>query len=169
MTKWAHRALFRVATVLSVLLLCVYGVSFWYCPVYETPISRAGTQDRATLIDGSLWLASHKLWSPEFSAGLDLYVVPHNLAEPPESATLWITSVWRGGSTMSTHTKRGFPLWPIAGLSLGIITYQAIRHFRRARVGKCRCGYSLEGLTTNTCPECGRTLKNPCSNSPPSA
>lgn len=32
-----------------------------------------------------------------------------------------------------------------------------------------RCGYSLEGLTTNTCPECGRTLKNPCTSSPPSA
>ena len=23
---------------------------------------------------------------------------------------------------------------------------------------KCLCGYSLVGLTTNTCPECGRTL-----------
>lgn len=34
---------------------------------------------------------------------------------------------------------------------------------------KCLCGYSLEGLTTNTCPECGRTLKGSCSSSPPSA
>ena len=34
---------------------------------------------------------------------------------------------------------------------------------------RCLCGYSLEGLTTNTCPECGRTLKNPCTSLPPSA
>ncbi len=169
MTKWAHRALVRVAAVLSVLLLCVYAVSFWYYPVYETPISRAGTQGRATLINGSLWLASHKLWSPELSAGQDLYFVPYNFAEPPESATLWITSVWRGGSTMSTHTARGLPLWPAVVISLGVLTFQVIHLLRRSRIGRCLCGYSLTGLTTNTCPECGRTLKNPCTSSPPNA
>jgi hypothetical protein len=34
---------------------------------------------------------------------------------------------------------------------------------------ECLCGYSLADLTTNTCPECGRSITKPCTNSPPSA
>jgi len=40
---------------------------------------------------------------------------------------------------------------------------------RAKKRGECLCGYSLVGLTTDTCPECGRTISNPCTSSPPNA
>lgn len=39
----------------------------------------------------------------------------------------------------------------------------------RLKITCRKCGYPIAGLTTNTCPECGRTITKPCSNSPQSA
>ena len=53
------------------------------------------------------------------------------------------------------------PLWPVPAFFLGsaavwwrVALIEKRRHF-------CICGYALAGLTSDTCPECGRAIKKP--------
>ena len=59
----------------------------------------------------------------------------------------------------------------LAAFSIGLLLDHNpwLKRHLAAKRGTCLCGYPFEGLTTNTCPECGRTLKDSCSSSPPSA
>jgi hypothetical protein len=55
-------------------------------------------------------------------------------------------------------------IWP-TGLLFAWCTPWAIARYKRTirtRTGRCRrCGYSLRGLTSHRCPECGTTFRDP--------
>lgn len=70
------------------------------------------------------------------------------------SASSYITK--GGGSSGSYIRYRFHTLWP-CGLLVGISLILWIRTRFVIHHGRCaNCDYSLEGLTSTTCPECGR-------------
>jgi hypothetical protein len=55
-----------------------------------------------------------------------------------------------------------FPLWVVAvlpGTVMGVWGFLSRRRVARLRAqGRCACGYSLQGLVSDRCPECGTKL-----------
>jgi hypothetical protein len=60
----------------------------------------------------------------------------------------WFSIEWK-----TTGKSIGFPA--ILPFILFTLIF-ALTFIRRRKPGHCRCGYSLEGLTSEKCPECGR-------------
>lgn len=58
-------------------------------------------------------------------------------------------------------TELQLPLWIPSACALTAAGFVWIWHFRHRDDHACRCGYALAGLTSDTCPECGRTIKKP--------
>jgi DNA-directed RNA polymerase subunit RPC12/RpoP len=51
-----------------------------------------------------------------------------------------------------------YALVPMLIVSVVLAVRDVRRYIRSRRQGCRRCGYALEGLTSNTCPECGSTI-----------
>jgi hypothetical protein len=63
--------------------------------------------------------------------------------------TVWFNIIFRPDRTSI--------VFPAALPCLGFVFLFGLTFVtRRRKPGYCRCGYSLEGLTSETCPECGR-------------
>ena len=60
-----------------------------------------------------------------------------------------------GNPTGPTY-EISIPLVYVSLILSSLSVWMWIRVWRKSRLGRCRkCGYSVEGLTSNTCPECG--------------
>ena len=73
---------------------------------------------------------------------------------------------WRPRANLwSSHLSIELPLWiPILAASLAstFLWWSAFVPRRRARAGLCpNCAYTMVGLTTPICPECGSTVPTP--------
>lgn len=65
-----------------------------------------------------------------------------------------------GGAALFKVTALFVPLWPILVLFGGATGFLWWRARRIAIPGHCRqCGYSLEGLASEKCPECGNLIR----------
>ena len=73
------------------------------------------------------------------------------LATPPRIE--WKLPQWRRSGSFQSELV--FPLWIPLAISVGVCLriYSARRCWQH---GRCECGYSLTGLTSERCPECGR-------------
>jgi hypothetical protein len=153
----------------AIITLCAAGVSFWLQPGIEaeyvpTP-NTAGTPSKTVvhLYDGVL-LIQHDIPAPHLNTSVlppPGWHVRRSLRTPPPVTMI---NSWyhfprsrRGFSIGSTMRRYEVPLIPI--LFLLLCTGAALHAWARMRrypEGQCRrCGYALEGLTSNTCPECG--------------
>lgn len=115
------------------------------------------------------------------SGRLRLFVTPQRMScwgGPPDHSTLRYYFYKTGGRYSAISTKRTNPvaghqkIWSTEGTEyeyylsgfipglliggIGMVTWY--RHRRSRLVGGCtNCGYSLDGLTSDVCPECGET------------
>ena len=67
-----------------------------------------------------------------------------------------LPSSYGGGHHRGVYYGRDLPLgYPTGALVLVSLVLLIKSLSKRKRANTCPCGYSLEGLTSNTCPECG--------------
>jgi len=89
----------------------------------------------------------------------------HHMAYPNPPPPSW-SALYRFARRFTTKSiEVEFPHWFPAGL-LGVLAYVLGRPFVRAcyrrRHNICvKCGYSLEGNVSGTCPECGTIVQKP--------
>lgn len=81
----------------------------------------------------------------------------------PSIGSEWyqLPKVMQGGGSGGSYYRREIPLIPVAFLLLCTsIAMHVWARINRPK-GECKnCGYSLEGLTSTTCPECGTTTSH---------
>ncbi len=70
---------------------------------------------------------------------------------------LEITTDYGSPSSIVNGVYAHMPAW-IAATALLVPPVIVLARRRPRRAGHCACGYSLAGLTDDTCPECGRML-----------
>jgi len=72
-------------------------------------------------------------------------------------------SLWWQHRAGDREWSIGFPAWPIAIAALGWglwRCWRAEQSSRRTKLGQClHCGYSLDGLSSEKCPECGESIE----------
>lgn len=94
--------------------------------------------------------------------GTRMYFSMHETQFPPLRRPLWIPfdRYRSGGSAGPTSDWHVSLLYP-TGVATGLLLY-AVKLKRKPPVGRClNCGYDLNTLPTQTCPECGHTEPTP--------
>jgi len=146
-----------------VALACVYVSTLWvvYSVHTRPPIGPGVRYD-------NIWLSSGRFAWSRYDPTASSQPVPFR--PPPR----WYTSVrrsvddswfwWVYDAKQPGGWYVGVPLWmPLALLApLGPLpcVWSTIRHLRRRGASNAcpACGYTLTGLTTDRCPECGRPV-----------
>jgi hypothetical protein len=125
---------------------------------------------------GSEWISDSKTqldWLQEVSVGFPIRVVVRRTSGYIDSLGNWREMPLPGDSDPAPRWDISYgrllasillylvPIWFVYGL------YPRARRYLRRRRGCCgECAYSLKGLNTTTCPECGH-VNQPIKASPP--
>ena len=156
-----------VCTLIMV-LLCV--ASYWPEPMVSREVvpKRGSNQPRSyfevVIASGSIVIDRYPDYrqmgfsSPE--PGTHTVFMLHSSHFPPTSPRVWSWPQLNlsGGGSGGQYTRFAMHTLLPSLILLGVSVALAVRASKCRAPGGCpHCGYSLEGLTTETCPECGGT------------
>jgi len=145
----------------TILLVILISISIWLRPgarVFHTSMSYANRGLILDLSDGrfrSLFSSGQTVQSydPVPTVGFDFEYWDRWPMAEKRSRVRWLSPVWWVGG----QSIRGPEVSLVYPAAVGLI-WSAVLWRRRPRfpVGHCTaCGYSLDGLTSDVCPECG--------------
>lgn len=93
-------------------------------------------------------------------SGIEIRFNSGHVLFPPAYASWWeLPSKGGGGSSVGYYSTWHAPIIYIGVILVALSCWLIYRGRATQKSGGCQsCGYSLEGLTTPTCPECGTTI-----------